>query len=542
VVTNADGTTTATDLASAEIFNPATGIFSAVASTLATARQGHLAFLLAHNNNVLIVGGTSAGTSVASSELFTPWLGTFAATSSLSTPRSNAAGSAMQQDGLLLVAGGQDAATPPNALASTELYGFATVKTDQADYAPGSIVTITGSGWKPGETVTLSLVESPLIDTHPNLSAVADANGNIFNNQFSPDVHDINVRFYVTATGSVSQAQTTFTDANPQTLSITTAQSPNPVTAGSLATYTVTETFNGNTVQCKVDLTAAPTASPAWPSSGVSFSFAPSTLISTGADQTSSLTITTPSGMTANTYNFTITATPETGSCQQNPKTLLANGTLVVIAPVATSLALAVPNPTSVPYSSSGQVTFSATLTRTSGGTAVAGATVVFNVDGSSVGTAATNSAGVATLSTYNPSALIVAGHNVQASFALQTISNITYAASTSGTQTLTVNPKPVTANITANNKAYDATTTATIATCALTGVLAADSTNVTCTVGSAAFADKNVGTGKTVTATGITLGGTAAGNYTLTSTTATTTANIMARTLHVTRAGGKKV
>ena len=99
----------------------------------------------------------------------------------------------------------------------------ATVITDQADYAPGTIVTITGSGWQPGETVTLSFVESPLIDTHPDLFAVADANGSIFNNQFSPDSHDVNITFTLTATGGTSgmQAQTTFTDANSPTLTIT---------------------------------------------------------------------------------------------------------------------------------------------------------------------------------------------------------------------------------------------------------------------------------------------------------------------------------
>lgn len=90
-----------------------------------------------------------------------------------------------------------------------------TVMTDQPDYAPGTIVTITGSGWQPGETVTLNFVESPLYDTHPDLYATADANGNIFNNQFSPDVHDAAITFTLTATGQSSglQAQTTFTDA-----------------------------------------------------------------------------------------------------------------------------------------------------------------------------------------------------------------------------------------------------------------------------------------------------------------------------------------
>ena len=97
----------------------------------------------------------------------------------------------------------------------------ATVMTDQADYAPGTIVTITGAGWQPGETVTLSFVESPLIDTHPDLYATADANGNISNNQFSPDQHDVNITFTLSATGQTSglQAQTTFTDANNTTVS-----------------------------------------------------------------------------------------------------------------------------------------------------------------------------------------------------------------------------------------------------------------------------------------------------------------------------------
>src|SRR6266566_6997720 len=94
----------------------------------------------------------------------------------------------------------------------------ATVMTDKADYAPGEIVTITGSGWQPGEAVTLTLLESPLVDTHPVLTAVADSTGRIVNTDFSPDAHDLNIRFYLTAVGTQSglQAQNTFTDANRQ--------------------------------------------------------------------------------------------------------------------------------------------------------------------------------------------------------------------------------------------------------------------------------------------------------------------------------------
>src|SRR5437667_8119738 len=123
------------------------------------------------------------------------------------------------------------------ALGGTAMAQSATVMTDQADYAPGTIVTITGSGWQSGETVTLQLVESPLIDTHPDLTAVADASGNIFNNQFSPDFYDVNVTFTLTATGQTSglQAQTTFTDNTNFTVSVG-AQSPASITPGNSAT------------------------------------------------------------------------------------------------------------------------------------------------------------------------------------------------------------------------------------------------------------------------------------------------------------------
>src|SRR3954463_13048356 len=50
---------------------------------------------------------------------------------------------------------------------------------------------------------------------------------------------------------------------------------------------------------------------------------------------------------------------------------------------------------------------------------------------------------------------------------------------------------------------------------------------SLTHSVGSATFVNKNVGTGKTVTASGLTLSGAAAGNYQLSTTSATTTANI---------------
>ena len=80
-----------------------------------------------------------------------------------------------------------------------------------------------------------------------------------------------------------------------------------------------------------------------------------------------------------------------------------------------------------------------------------------------------------------------------------------------------------MTATVTAANKVYDGTTAAT-STCTLAGIVGGEV--VTC-AGTAAFDTALVGTGKTVTVTGIALGGDAAANYTLSSTTATTTATI---------------
>ncbi len=89
-----------------------------------------------------------------------------------------------------------------------------------------------------------------------------------------------------------------------------------------------------------------------------------------------------------------------------------------------------------------------------------------------------------------------------------------------------------VTANVTANNKVYNASTSAVIGTRSLTGVISGD--DVTLSAGTATFSTKTVGNGKLVTVTGLVLSGTTAGNYVLASTTATITANITSAGLTV--------
>src|SRR5436853_2196053 len=124
------------------------------------------------------------------------------------------------------------------------------------------------------------MVESPLIDTHPTMTTVADAFGNISNNQFSPDVHDVDVRFYLTATGSQSQAQNTFTDANNDANTLTLGCISTTLTSGTSTTCTATETDT------------APPTNNGPPAGTVSWSISPAD----GTFSPTSCTLGTPSG------------------------------------------------------------------------------------------------------------------------------------------------------------------------------------------------------------------------------------------------------
>jgi len=98
------------------------------------------------------------------------------------------------------------------------------------------------------------------------------------------------------------------------------------------------------------------------------------------------------------------------------------------------------------------------------------------------------------------------------------------YTANTSAATTANITALAITGSITASNKVYDGNTADTISGRSLTGKISGDYVNYI--GGTANFADKYVGTGKLVTATGLSLTGADAGNYTV-NTTATATADI---------------
>ena len=121
LITGGD-TVPAAESSSAEIYDPATGAFTATGS-MVNRRSGHTATLLP-NCKVLIAGGIgnpeTFGPSIATAELYDPSTGTFTATGSMTTGRAFGHTATLLFDGRVLVAGGLD----PNADATdtAEIY------------------------------------------------------------------------------------------------------------------------------------------------------------------------------------------------------------------------------------------------------------------------------------------------------------------------------------------------------------------------------------------------------------------------------------
>jgi hypothetical protein len=225
-----------------EIFDAATSTFSQVGNSTAD-EHIHALLRLLPDGKVQIIGGTDHG----DIEIYDPSINQFGAHSHvfpngdshpelvqqiLDSPTRaalfyhGASGALLDREGhtiteitgsnQALVAGGTDSSN--NVLNSVSVLSSspATITTDKLDYAPGTPVVVSGTGFAPNETVTLTFHEDPHPPTeNPHTFTVTtDANGNFTDQQYAPEDGDVGVAYILAAVGGTSglTAQTAFTD------------------------------------------------------------------------------------------------------------------------------------------------------------------------------------------------------------------------------------------------------------------------------------------------------------------------------------------
>ncbi len=227
-----------------EIFDPAEESFSAIPGAVSVPRTRPTLRELP-GGLVQVVGGDDEGTM----EIYAPATDDFQAYANLpaTTPvadalnartrsalfRTNQSDAQLNraahtiteipQSNLALVAGGVNSAGQILNTVSVVNSSAATVTTDKIDYGPSELVTITGTGFQPNETVTLVLHEQQTAHADRTFAAVADGQGNFTNTDFTPEAHHFGVTFVLTAKGQTSSfvAQTSFTDAATITTRVT---------------------------------------------------------------------------------------------------------------------------------------------------------------------------------------------------------------------------------------------------------------------------------------------------------------------------------
>jgi hypothetical protein len=396
-----------------------------------------------------------------------------------------------------------------------------TIQSDKADYAPGELVTLTGSGWQPGESVNIVVNDDVGQTWNRNVNVTADASGNISDSFNLPDWFV--ATYTVTATGVTSGTAThTFTDALPSTTAVT--SSVNPSSVGQSVTFTAKVTFtntgSGHTAGEAVTegtVVFGTGGNDNCAGTGWNQLQAPTTLTSASGGQVTYTTSSLAAGSTVIKACYDNPGAGSTGAGQ-------SSGTFTQTVSACTAPSVTT-QPANQPITYGANASFTAAASGTS-------PTVKWQKSTDNGANWTDISGATSTTLTLTKPSVSDSNSKYRAVF-----TNSCGSATSNGSATLQVAKKALTINgAVANNKEYDGTTTATVNFSGASlagGVVSGDTVTIDSSGYSASFASKTVGTSKAVTVTGVTLGGVDAANYSV-SQPSGLTANITAKALTI--------
>ena len=215
-------------LNTAEIYDPNTGRFTATAGNLVSGVFNHTATRL-KDGHVLIAGGYDGTRPSATAELYNPGTRTFSAIGNLNVART-AHTATLLADGAILIAGGQDAGGKP--LASAELYNpeAQTFTLLSGGACPGSTGCMTTA--RSSHSATLLLNGTVLIACGSNSSTQSDLG--------STEIYNPQTKTFSAGPSTTPKTGHTATllQRAPTTVALT--SSSNPSTAGQRITLTAT--------------------------------------------------------------------------------------------------------------------------------------------------------------------------------------------------------------------------------------------------------------------------------------------------------------